>query len=40
MVRAESISGLGWSEVDFPTDVARAELLAARWRRAMVLSPG
>ena len=34
MVRANSISGLGWSEVDFPTDVARAELLARHWQRA------
>ena len=41
LVRANPISGLGWSEVDFPADVARAELLARRWHRAPErVSPG
>jgi L-glutamine-phosphate cytidylyltransferase len=33
-VQVASIEGLSWGEIDFPADVARAELLGQRWRAA------
>lgn len=43
VVGAVSIAGLGWTEVDYPGDLGRAEMLARGWvheqRRSQTISP-
>jgi len=38
-VRAVSVNGIGWAEIDYPQDLARAAVLVARWRGVADRSP-